>query len=366
MSPHILIIAYSARAYAQMAVREGFYVTTLDAFADADTRALAQAAHLLRLQDGILDVVAFKSQIETLQVFRFDAVLYGSIFDAAPDGLCWLEQRAVVKGNPADTLKAMQNKVSFFKSLQQLEIPIPKTWFDTSAASSDGTWLVKRSLASGGSHVRKWRGEALQSREYLQQQIDGVPVSLLFHADGQSAHKVGFNRLLMRDSDEFPFQFAGAVSRYAIPEEAAKRLLEAAEKLTWHSRLQGINSLDAMLVDENIIVLELNPRLSASATLYPTIPLIRMQLGLQADDFYSGDSRVSELSHSEMIIYADRDSVIPENIHFPEWVADIPVAGQIIPKHNPVCTVQAHADTPDAAHELLMHRYDQLKTYLEL
>lgn len=348
-----------------MAVREGFQVTTLDAFADADTRAVAQAAHLLKLCGDAIDEGAFKSQLLELNSPPFDAVLYGSVFDAAPDCLRWLERQVSIKGNCADTLTAIQDKPAFFRILQQLEIPFPQTVYRVDSASANTEWLIKRPQASGGAHVRIWYGEALVAHEYLQQKMQGLPVSLLFYANGKAVCKIGFNRLLTRDCIEYPFQYAGAVSRFSMPDHAADILLDAAQKLTDYYQLEGINSLDAILINDGVMVLELNPRLSASANLYPGMPLIRMQLGLQADDFFSGDFG-GQPSCSEMILFADKDIVIPENMSFPAWVADIPVAGQTIPKHNPVCSVQAHADTHEAAYGLLIERFNQLKTSLEL
>ncbi len=347
-----------------MAVREGFHVTTLDAFADSDTRSVAQSSHMLKLQDGVIDMEVFQSQVAAFNLSQFDAVLYGSVFDNAPHCLRWLEQHVAVKGNRAETLAAVQDKPRFFTSLQQLGIPFPHTVYDAVSASVNEGWLVKRSQACGGAHIQKWCGEVVPTGAYLQRQIPGMPVSLLFYANGESACKIGFNRLLVRDAAEFPFQFAGAVSRYVMPDAAAKVLLDAAQKLTRHYWLQGMNSLDAILTDEGVWILELNPRLSASASLYPAMPLIRMQLDLQADGFFSGGP--GDLpSCSEMIVFADKDIVIPESMRYPAWVADIPVAGQTIPKHNPVCSVLAQADTPDAALALLMQRYNQLKIQLK-
>lgn len=348
-----------------MAVREGFQVTTLDVFADVDTRAVAQAVHLLKLRGDAIDEEAFKSQLVGLNPSRFDAVLYGSIFDAAPDCLHWLERQAPVRGNCADTLIAIQDKPAFFRLLQQLEIPFPQTVYRAGSVSADAEWLIKRPQASGGAHVRIWHGEALDAHEYLQQKMQGLPVSLLFCANDKAVRKIGFNRLLTRDCIEYPFQYAGAVSRFPMPNHAVNILLDAAQKLTNYYRLEGINSLDAILMNDGVMVLELNPRLSASANLYSTMPLIRMQLGLQTDDFFLRDFG-DQLSCSEMIVFADKDIVILEKVSFPEWVADIPVAGQTIPKHNPVCSVQAQAATHEAAYGLLIERFDQFKTSLEL
>lgn len=369
MPKHVLIVAYSARAYAHMAWREGFRVTTLDAFADTDTQRVAQVALRLKLHNGVLDLEAFKAQIIDLDLTRFDAVLYGSIFDAAPECLDWLAQRTHVAGNLSEVLRRVQHKPTFFGVLQRLGVPFPQTVFDTTELPTGGPWLVKQAGGCGGDHVRYWHGERLEAGGYWQQCLPGVPVSLLFYADGQSVYPIGFNRLLVDETADSPFRYAGAVSRMDMPGHAAKTMLQAAVDLTKYYQLNGLNSLDAVLVQDAIegaiYVLELNPRMSASAHLYPDVPLIGLQLGLQAPDVCRRQAGEHK-AHAEWIVYANRDWLVPTDFVFPPWVADVPGAGQCIPRCNPVCTVLADAGTHNEALALLWQRRDQLTTDLEL
>ncbi len=348
-----------------MAWREGFQVTTLDAFADVDTRRVAQTALRLNLQDGTLDVEAFKAQIAHLDLACFDAVLYGSIFDAAPECLGWLAQRGHVVGNLPEVLQCVQHKPDFFRVLQQLGVPFPRTVFDVAKPPTSGLWLVKQSGGCGGAHVRHWYGSRLGVGEYWQEYLLGVPVSLLFCADGQSVCPIGFNRLFVDEAAESPFCYAGAAGGMDMPEQAAKVMLQIAVDLTGFYQLKGLNSLDAILLDDVVHVLELNPRLSASTHLYPDVPLIGMQLGLRKPDDCVDIARQSP-ARAEWIVYADRDWQVPAEFMFPEWVADVPAQGQSIPKGSPVCTVLADASTHKETLALLWQRRDQLTTYLEL
>lgn len=365
MPRHLLIIAYSARAFAEMAWREGFRVTTLDAFADVDTRRIAQAALPLSLQDGALDVEDFKAQIGHLDLTSFDAVLYGSIFDAVPECLDWLAQRGHVVGNQSEVLRRVQHKPDFFRVLQQFNLPFPETIFDEAKPPTSGQWLLKQSGGCGGDHVRHWHGERLEAGEYWQQYLPGIPISLLFCADGQSVCLIGFNRLFVDETTESPFRYAGAANGMNIPEQAAKVMLQAAVDLTRVYQLKGLNSLDAVLLDDVIHVLELNPRLSASAHLYPDVLLMGLHLGLQEPEVCLRDAKQSSV-YAEWIVYADRDWQVPVGFVFPEWVADVPAQGQSIPKGSPVCTVLADASTHRETLALLWQRRDQLTTYLEL
>lgn len=365
MPKRVLIVAYSARAFAQMAWREGFEVATLDAFADVDTQRVAQAAWQLKLHKGVLDFEAFKVQIAHLDFTRFDAVLYGSIFDSAPECLAWLAQQVHVAGNPPEVLQCVQHTPDFLRVLRRFNVPFPLTVFDGAAPPTSGRWLVKQAGGCGGGHVRYWHGEQLRAGEYWQQYIAGVPVSLLFCADGQSVYPIGFNRLLVDETADFPFRYAGAVSRMDLPEQAAKIMLQAALDLTKYYPLKGLNSLDAVLLDDAIYMLELNARLSASTHLYPDVPLMGLHLGLQEPEVCLGGVKHSP-AHAEWIVYAKRDWQVPAGFVFPEWVADIPAEGQFVPRNSPVCTVQASAGTHKEALALLWQRRDQLTTYLEL
>ena len=92
---------------------------------------------------------------------------------------------------------------------------------------------------------------------------------MLFIANGEIAQGLGFNRQLLAPSDRWPYRYGGAVSAYDLPHAAKFSFEVAAQELTQQLGLRGVNSLDAILSIDKLWILELNPRLSATFSLYP-------------------------------------------------------------------------------------------------
>jgi len=69
--PSILVIALSARMYAEALHLAGFKVTVIDGFADFDTRAVAQSVLMVPIHAKGFDAIALISVIKTLPLERF-------------------------------------------------------------------------------------------------------------------------------------------------------------------------------------------------------------------------------------------------------------------------------------------------------
>ena len=65
-----------------------------------------------------------------------------------------------------------------------------------------------------------------------------------------------------------------------------------------------------------------------------------------------------------MVVYAKHPISIDPEFVWPNWVADIPVAGMTIRADNPVCTVMAEAPDADAAMFLAQNRVKALERAL--
>jgi predicted ATP-grasp superfamily ATP-dependent carboligase len=69
-------------------------------------------------------------------------------------------------------------------------------------------------------------------------------------------------------------------------------------------------------------------------------------------------------SKARNVLYASHDLVIPENLAWPEWVADIPLPLTFIPQHQPVCTILAESDDANASQALVLSRVTILSALL--
>ncbi len=394
MTKKLIIAAHSARGFAQAAVACGYEVITLDAFIDADTQAVSTQTFKLKFNDFVLDAADFKRVFFGVNLDEVDGFLYGSLFDNCPDVLAWVAHRIRLVGNVPEVLKQAKD-FSFFKLLDDLDIPHPEVKLDeqnphssfprkresiltlkTSSKKMDSRfrgndgegkrWLSKLIGGTGGQHVKP--ATALRSMPdvdsaYFQHKIDGKPISMLFVADGKTAYLIGFNEQFVAPTIHMPYRFAGAVGGVVLQDSVQQQFCHAAQQLTIALSLRGICSLDAILEDETLWILELNPRLSATFQLYPN--LLPLHLKGCAGDLSSFEPQ-QHSSNAQLIIYADDELEIPHNFAWPDWAADITAVESSesslkICQDAPICSVLAEAENAEKAHALVLQRAKTLR-----
>ena len=349
----LLIIAISGRALAQSARRAGHRVTVLDCFGDEDTRAAAVAVEVVTRPGAIRfdrrrlqDAVARAGDIP---------IVYGSGFEGRIALLDRLGQTHHVYGNRAETVAAVRDPARFFTLLDQLGIPHPEIAFEL-PASRDG-WLVKQRGSAGGTQVRLASVAGPLARSYYQRLHPGIPMSVLFLADGRRSRIIGVNEQWTAPRPGLPFLYGGAVSRVELPARVEAAIGSAVERLVSQLGLVGLNGLDFLLQGEEWAALELNPRPTATVELYDAdYPRglvdwhVRASRGVLPETTEPGPSRAA------MVIHSPRGWQVTEGFRFPVWCADLPAAGTVIGEGDPVCTVHAEAESPGLARALVLER----------
>jgi uncharacterized protein len=349
-----MIAATSARGYVQAALENGFDVITLDAFADADTSAIAKQVFKLKTQDWQLDVEDFKRTFSSVDLTDVESFLYGSLFDNCPDALAWVAHRIRLAGNAPEVLKQAKD-FSFFKLLDDLNIQHPEVRLEAPEAHEH--WLCKQIGGNGGTHVRP--ASLWKKGDYFQKKIVGTPISMLFVADGKTAQLIGFNRQFVSPTQDLPYRFAGAVNNIGLQTNIHAAFEHAAQQLTNALSLRGINSLDAILCDDGQLwILELNPRLSATFHLYPDLFRAHIQ---GCNGVLARDLPKTQGAKAQWILYAEEDVELPLNFVWPSWVVDVPENNKKIAQHAPICTILAEAESADLAQTLVLQRAAQLK-----
>lgn len=365
MAKKLIIAAASARGYAQAAVASGYEVIALDAFIDAETRAIAKQVFKLKIDDFALDKEYFKQVFLEIDLSNIQGFLYGSLFDSCPEVLDWVAKQVQVLGNSADVLKQAKD-FSFFALLDSLNIAHLKV--QASFPDKPEYWLSKQIGGSGGIHIQQadLRITSDFDNFYFQQKVHGMPISILFVADGNAAHLIGFNQQLVAPTKSLPYRFAGAIGNVALQPSIHKAFEYAAQELTNALHLRGICSIDAIVDGENVWLLELNPRLSATFHLYENL----LPLHLQGCAGHLPNTPVkTSISNAQLILYADEVLDIPKNFVWPNWVTDIPrpashTSSVKISQGMPICTVLAEAKNDEVALVVVSQRAKQLTEML--
>ena len=374
----VLIIALSVRPFIQSAKEAGYSITTIDGFADQETVALANKTFVVNFDVNGFEASQLLATVKSLTLSDYIGFVYGSGFDAQPALLQQLSALLPCIGNNPECVEAIKTTASFFDILNTLNIRYPTTFFSTPMNATTQPYLVKYAGGSGGSHIQIFDSNALNKvskNYYFQQYIEGRSISLLFLATQNVLSIIGFNEQLISYSAVEPFRYGGAVSNIDLMLKIKKQLIDYAEKITMQFGLVGLNSLDVILQNDDVYVLEINPRLSATFDLYYKT-YKKNRLGLfeaHVQSCYSQSAKIHlnqtsqlskvQLSKAHVILYSPQAIKISSTFSWPVWVSDIPTSGQAtinIELDAPICTVFASANNAESAKQLAQSRVKML------
>ena len=359
----------SARPIVESAQRAGYRITAIDAYADVETLALAELSVVVDCDNQGFDAQALLAKINDLDASQYLGFVYGSGFEAQPELLQKISTKIPLLGNTAATVAKIKTASSFFANLQQLNIPFPNV-VKCLPADPKHRYLKKFAAGNGGTHITwaKKSSQSLESNCYYQEYISGCSVSLLFLANGNSVEVIGFNEQWLSPSVAMPFRYGGAVSQFHLATDIQHQLIKSAQKITLAFGLLGLNSLDAIVAEDIVYILEINPRLTATFGLYAESNLFQQHIKACL-----GQSPIVAMSikdaSAHAIVYAPAELTITSGFAWPDWAADIPDItnkNTVIKKGNPVCTVVAQSLDAESAKQLAQTRVKLMLQLLEV
>jgi uncharacterized protein len=355
--PKVIIAAISSRAYVQAAVDAGFQVIAIDAFADADTRVLAQAVIKVDLIEGQFHRQQLLRVLKSIDLQSCLGFCYGAGFEAQADLLAEIDKLLPVIGNKAQVVAHCKNPHTFFAHFDALHIPYPPTAFSRPRQTLG--WLQKTIGASGGGHIKPLLPMDLadETPVYFQKKTAGMPVSCLFLADGARAQVIGFNEQWCAPDVLSPYRFGGAVSHAPLSEQVQDSLHRFVQSLTETMDLCGLNSCDCLVDGDAVFLLEINPRLSASLALYKARRGNLFQAHIDACLKRLKEwPLVENRAFAQQVIYANAPITVPQQMDWPSWVCDIPEPLGRIEQGMPICSIEATARTASLAKQKVWAR----------
>ncbi len=344
---------------AQAAKAAGFKPLVIDLFADLDTQACAiEVFKVASLAEFHLSAVVNYF----VERYLVSHAIYGSGFEYFPESLKLLSCRLDVYGNDFDTFTRLQDKCSFFSALTNLHILYPEISFEC-PKHVDG-WLLKPLSGQGGLGIKHYRLGDNVTGVYWQKYQTGTQHSVLFLANGIHAQALGFNTQwdVGRHQDD-EFMFAGIVNSCSLPNNIKIRVLDWLDKLTNWFNLKGLHSLDFIQADDCTYVLEINARPPASMQLYDGDLIsahIAASQGLLVKDITEQNGY-----KGYQIVYAEKETIIPNPFAWPTWCQDLPKCGAFIHTGQPICSIIAHEIEPEQVRLQLMFRQQELIKQLE-
>lgn len=353
MSQAFLVAAVTGRALAASAARSGRGVVVTDCFADRDTRAVARRCRSVVARRGLrFDARALLAAARELAPpGRCAGLVYGSGFEGRVRLLERLALGRRLYGNPPAVVAAVRDIDGFCALLDRLDIRYPETRRDAPpplAAAAPERWLVKLPGGAGGVHVRYAGQRRGPAGSYYQRLETGASHSALFLANGRRATIVGFSeQWAVRARRGRPFTYGGAVGSSALPRVVESDIRTKLDALVAATGLVGLNGLDFLLQSDRWLVLEVNPRPTATVELYdPDYPRGLFEWHLHACEGGLPERVASPRAvRAHAVVYALGPGHVGSALVFPDWCRDVPNPGTRFVSGDAVCTV--HAAAPD-------------------
>lgn len=364
----ILVIAVSGRALAQSAAKTGCPVRVLDAFADRDTRAVAEATCIAPEHAIALDPARLLAALGApAEQSGGRVIVVGSGLERSPELLDRLAAYGWVCANAAEIVATLKQPELAAELLRAFGWSVPET--QRAVPADPHAWLQKEIGGAGGVHVHSAVCAPARSGAYYQRRLTGRPVSVTFLADAERAWVLGFNAQSFHGVGKSPFCYAGASTCMLEPELAAEVQVRL-DRLVRVVGLRGLNGLDFLLDGASIAALEVNPRPTATFELYEDdFPegLVRWHIRSFAGpvpDFRDRLQRRQACARSYAVLYAERPLRVPDDVSYPGWCRDLPTGGSLIAPGAPVLSVFAAGEDAAAAQRCLQQRQHAMQRML--
>jgi predicted ATP-grasp superfamily ATP-dependent carboligase len=283
-------------------------------------------------------------------------LVYGSGFEGRTGLLARLARGRPLWGNPPEVVRRVRDPARLFPLLDRLALDHPEVRL--SPPRSPAGWLVKRPGGAGGAQVGYAGRRHPRPGDYWQRLEAGDTLSATFLADGRRARVLGFNRQWTAPvRPELPFLYGGAVGGIRLPVRLRREIEAGLDALVGATGLVGLNGLDFLLHGRRWLVLEVNPRPTATFELYdPDYPRGLFDRHLRAcRGELPGRPAAPRAARAHAVVHA----TLPlerVTVALPGWCRDLPALGTRFEVGAPVCTVHAAAPDPGRALALLRRR----------
>lgn len=364
--PPLLLIAYSARALAAAAA-PAWQPWVIDAFADSDTRALATRCVPIETP-GDLSITG-AALAAALDICLRDArepipAVIGSGFEQDPTLLERVTARATLLGCDRKVFARLLDMPAVLAALRATgDVTVPETSRSFPAAATAGAWLQKTSGRCGGFHVRPATRAIDEENIYYQAFVAGPSCSALFLTSSTATRVCGMARHLAQRPGMMPgLHYQGAVLLPTIPAPLSATLERVGRAVARELDLHGGFGLDFILRDEReVVVVDINPRLTATIDLYDDrSDIFSAHVAACRDDRLLYSRPASRPIRGHVIVYAPLDWEVPDGVVWPPGAADLPSPGVHVAAGTPVVSLVAEADNPAAVYERLARSARQL------
>src|SRR5215469_3832321 len=371
MNKSLVLVGINVRPLAQSAVAAGFDVVALDAFGLLDLPSRARCLSLASDLGGLFpgDPGSWHTRLaQAVRTQRASFLAYSGGFENLPDLVAEMSGDFELLGNEPASLRAVRDPYRLREVVCSIGMETPQM-LPPGAQPDPGLRWLRKPLKSGmGYAIEPWEDTVPDDPDYVVQRwVEGIPHSASFIANGYDAQVFAVTQQLSGDP-KFGARGFAYVGNLLIPNPDAglmESLNVLATTLTQAFGLVGLNGIDFIVNSEQLSILEVNPRYSASMELVEealAVPLLLWHTaGCRQQSLPVLPERHDHNVFGKAIVYARRDGRLPDTTW---WLAkgrrDVPHAGGPIHAGFPICTVTAVGRDQQLCYAHLLAEADDL------
>ena len=181
---------------------------------------------------------------------------------------------------------------------------------------------------------------------YYQRYLPGSTYSISFFIHNKKFIFLGFNKLIqLINYKKHPFIHAGAIKIDKL--KTSDKIKKSIKKLSKKLNLVGYNSIDFKLFNNNIYILDINPRITSTFKIYNDIysnQLLEMQIN--PNKTMKLKENFKEKKYFGFIyMFAKNNQKIFKSFSKYKWISDFPKTNNIIIKDEPIFTINSSSST---------------------
>ncbi len=334
-------------------------------FADTDLRQVAEACQVDGYPAGLEQAVGGS---------QTGSWMYTGALENHPGLIDRWQRLRPLLGNPAEVLRRVRDPELVGQTLRTAGLAAPAVRSAGATLPRDGTWLAKPRRSAGGARISRldeqWRDPSTTPDEYyFQQAIAGKSVAAVYLATTHDLILLGVTEQLCGAAwgGGAEFQYCGSIGPRQFAPPITDQFHRIGEALHRAFALTGLFGVDAIVEDDTVWPVEVNPRYTAS------VEVIERATAFEAVAAHVTACREGTLlpipvprqQSGKLIVWARQKCFFPGSNHLPSelladipnvTLADIPAARTVIDAGGPIATVLADAECVDSVTDRLISR----------
>ena len=385
MAETLTVIGASVRAAVHSAVRAGFTPIAADLFADLDLARVTAVDRVHDYPQGLARVCAGSQP---------GGWMYTGGLENYPDLIRKLDDRSPATsrleasppatarplwGNGADAIERVRDPALVAQVLRRAGLACPKLWNAAKARPGDGAWLRKPFRSTGGLRIARCQSEPtadlLNPDWYFQEFIPGLSCAAVYLAAGGEALFLGVSEQLIGTPwlGSGGFKYSGSIGPLELSARVYDQLVAVGKALAAGFDLIGLFGVDAVLADEIVWPVEVNPRYTASvevlergfgwAAIGAHVETCKTKRLCPAPGMLGRSSPIRKVC-GKAVLFARQPLTImdeqsrswlqfadgPQNAREGPRYADVSAAGTVVPTDAPIVTLLASGEKVPQVH----------------